>query len=85
MKGSGSQHNFLDCYFYKFIKVNAFYLHVYAICINVFCSVYRSKCYWIYAMGVMIGLHRAIDIHVQITGHTKCQVDAGFEQIKKKF
>ena len=52
-----------------------------------FIYMYMQKqiCYWIYAMGVMIGLHRAIDIHVQITGHTKCQVDAGFEQIKKKF
>ena len=79
MKGSGSQHNFLDCYFYKFIKVNAFYLHVYAILINVFCSEYRSKqkqiCHLIFAMGVMIGLHRAIGLHMQIPGHTLCQVD----------
>ena len=34
---------------------------------------------------VMIGLHRAIDLHMQIPGHTKCQVDAGFAQIKKKY
>ncbi|XP_056002594.1 uncharacterized protein LOC130049247 isoform X2 [Ostrea edulis] len=34
---------------------------------------------------VMIGLHRAIELHMQIPGHTKCQVDAGFAQIKKKY
>ncbi|XP_056003731.1 uncharacterized protein LOC125678765 [Ostrea edulis] len=34
---------------------------------------------------VMIGLYRAIELHMQIPGHTKCQVDAGFAQIKKKY
>ncbi|XP_056016262.1 uncharacterized protein LOC125677744 [Ostrea edulis] len=34
---------------------------------------------------VLIGLHRAIELHMQIPGHTKCQVDAGFAQIKKKY
>ena len=31
---------------------------------------------------VMIGLHRAIDLHMQIPGHTKCH--SGFVQIKKR-
>ena len=37
------------------------------------------------SLDFMIGLHRAIDLHMQIPGHTKCQVDAGFAQIKKNY
>ncbi|XP_062571245.1 uncharacterized protein LOC134233284 [Saccostrea cucullata] len=34
---------------------------------------------------VMVGLHWAIELNMQVPGHTKCQVDAGFAQIKKKY
>ena len=82
-----------SCAFRKFIKVNAFHLHVYAIFINVFYFLFarntgqnRNKYVTGYLLlRVMIGLHRTIEIHMQIPGHTKCQVDEGFAQIKKKY
>ena len=75
------------------MKVNAFHLHVYAIFINVFYILFARKTGQNknkYVIGYllwrfMIGLHRAIDLHMQIPGQTKCHVDAGFAQIKKKY
>lgn len=34
---------------------------------------------------VLTGLHREITLSMQIPGHTKCLVDAGFSYIKKLY